>query len=64
MQTFAPAQMSQTQDNVNVLPFTPLGQLLPPSGGQATDNSQPFPVYGWLKLRWHTPTLTSTGAGF
>jgi hypothetical protein len=53
---------SPEQDNVNIVPFTPVSQLLPHSGW-ATDNSQPFPIYGWLKLHWHTPILTSTGAG-
>ncbi len=52
-------QMSQTQDQVNVVPFTPLGGL--PSSSQATDKGQPFPVYGWLKLRWVTPTMTVAG---
>jgi len=58
---FDAPQMSQTQDEVNIVPFTPLGQL--PSSSQATDSGQPFPVYGWLKLRWHTPTMTTAGAG-
>ena len=55
-QTFAPPQMSQTQDKVNIVQFTPLGQL--PRSSLATDSSQPFPIYGWLKLRWHTPDQT------
>jgi hypothetical protein len=59
--TFAAPQMSRTQDGVNVVPFTPLPQL--PSSSQATDNSQPFPVYGWLKLFWQTPTMTTGAAG-
>jgi hypothetical protein len=52
--------MSQTQDQVNVVPFTPLSGL--PSSSQAVDKSQPFPVYGWLKLRWVTPTTTELGS--
>ncbi len=51
--------MSQTQDQVNVVPFTPLSGL--PSSSQAVDKSQPFPVYGWLKLRWVTPTMARAG---
>jgi hypothetical protein len=54
-------QMSQTQDQVNVVPFTQLGGL--PSSSQATDKSQPFPVYGWLKLRWVTPSTTTASTG-
>jgi len=47
---YAAPQGSQTQDSVNVVPFTPL-KTLPPFA-QATDSSEPFPVYGWLKLQW------------
>lgn len=47
---FAAPHMSQTQDSVNVVPFTPLPAL--PSSSQATDPTQPFPVYGWVKLQW------------
>ncbi len=43
-------QTSKTQDNVNVIPMTPIATL--PKAGQATDNNQPFPVYGWVKLGW------------
>jgi hypothetical protein len=58
--TFTPPQMPQGQDTVNTVPFTPLGEL--PRSSLATDNSQPFPVYGWLMLRWHTPsTQVATG---
>ncbi len=56
-----PPQMSQTQDQVNIVPFTPLGEL--PSNSQATDKSQPFPVYGWLKLRWVTPSIITESTG-
>jgi hypothetical protein len=56
-----PPQMSQTQDQVNVVPFTPISQL--PSSSQATDKSQPFPVYGWLKLQWVTPSEAVGSAG-
>jgi hypothetical protein len=53
--------MSQTQDQVNVFPFTSTSQL--PSSLQATGKSQPFPVYGWLKLRWVTPVATEPSVG-
>jgi hypothetical protein len=54
-------QMSQTQDQVNVVPFTPLSEL--PQSSQATDNSQPFPIYGWLRLQWVTPSTTTASTG-
>ena len=47
---FAAPHMSQTQDSVNVVPFTPLTAL--PRSSKATDDTQPFPVYGWVKLKW------------
>lgn len=47
---FAAPHMSPTQDSVNVVPFTSLTAL--PSSSHATDPSQPFPVYGWVKLQW------------
>jgi len=47
---FAAPHMSQTQDSVNVVPFTPLTAL--PRSSKATDPTQPFPVYGWVKLQW------------
>lgn len=50
VRTFGAPHMSQTQDSVNVVPFTPLASL--PSSSQATDHNQPFPVYGWVKLQW------------
>jgi hypothetical protein len=28
-----------------------------PNSSHAIDNSQPFPIYGWLKLRWVAPTM-------
>jgi hypothetical protein len=47
---YSAPQMSQTQDSVNVVSFTPLDQL--PSSAQATDSGQPYPIYGWVKLQW------------
>jgi hypothetical protein len=49
--------MSQTQDQVNVVPFTPLDGL--PHSSHGLDQSQPFPVYGWLKLRWAHLQITA-----
>jgi hypothetical protein len=56
---FAAPHMSQTQDSVNVVPFTPLTAL--PSSSQATDSTQPFPVYGWVKLQWVNVMPTKIG---
>jgi hypothetical protein len=56
---FAAPHMSQTQDSVNVVPFTPLTAL--PSSSQATDHTQPFPVYGWVKLQWVNVMPTKIG---
>jgi hypothetical protein len=56
---FDPPPASSAQDNVGVVPFTPLNQL--PASSQATDGTEPFPVYGWLKLRWVTPLVVATG---
>ena len=47
---YAAPRMSQTQDLINVVPFSPLNSL--PRSATATDSSQPFPIYGWLKLQW------------
>jgi hypothetical protein len=52
-------QISQTQDQVNVVPFTPLGAL--PSNSQATDTSQPFPVTG--ELSYSSGTIEGNAAG-
>lgn len=54
-----PPPTSQTQDAVNVVPFTPVAKL--PGSSVATDPGQPFPVYGWLKLRWVTPATAGAG---
>jgi len=56
---FAAPHMSQTQDSVNVVPFTPLTAL--PSSSKATDHTQPFPVYGWVKLQWVNVMPTKIG---
>ena len=56
---FDPPAAASAQDNVSVVPFTPLSSL--PANAQATDHAVPFPVYGWLKLRWVTPTVVATG---
>jgi hypothetical protein len=47
---FDAPQSSSTQDSVNVVPFTSINA--PSMSGQALDVSQPFPVYGWVRLRW------------
>lgn len=59
MYVCGPPPMSQTQDAVNVVPFTPVAKL--PSNAMATDSGQPFPVYGWLKLRWVTQGVAGAG---
>lgn len=56
---FDPPPASSVQDNVGVVPFTPLSEL--PASSQATDGAEPFPVYGWLKLRWVAPMVVATG---
>ena len=48
---FAAPQIPQgTQGSANIVPFTALNVL--PRSSQTTDNNQPFPVYGWVKLQW------------
>jgi hypothetical protein len=56
---YSAPSMSQTQDSVNVVPFTPLASL--PSQTVATDKTQPFPVYGWLKLYWNSTRVVTAG---
>jgi hypothetical protein len=47
---YAAPQTSQTQQSVGIVPFTPLKEL--PQFTHAIDGSQPFPIYGWLRLQW------------
>lgn len=43
----------------HVVPFTPLGSL--PASTVVEDKQQPFPIYGWLKLKWFdTPLVAET----
>ena len=44
----APAMPDHTGENV--VPFTALGAL--PTATVVDDPSQPFPIFGWLKLKW------------
>jgi hypothetical protein len=48
---YAASQTSKTRDSVNVVPFTSINAIANTTGW-ATDNSQPFPIYGWVRLRW------------
>ena len=41
-----------------VVPFMPIDQL--PASKVVTDPTQPFPIYGWLKLRWAGPVISPT----
>lgn len=52
---FDAPQTSLTQDNVNVIPMTPIATLPEGGIGKVIDNNQPFPVYGWVQLRWFPP---------
>ena len=46
----------------HAVPFTPLASL--PRSSVNVDNTQPFPIIGWLKLQWvHTSTIVVGGGG-
>jgi hypothetical protein len=53
------APATSAQDSVGVVPFTPLATL--PASAQVTDPGQPFPIRGWVRLRWVGPTDTTGG---
>ena len=49
----APTMPAHTGENV--VPFTALSHL--PVSTVVTDNRQPFPIYGWLMLKWFDTQL-------
>jgi hypothetical protein len=60
VRTFAPLPAADVTSQT--VPFTPLATL--PRSSVNVDNAQPFPVVGWLKLRWvHTLDASTGNAG-
>jgi hypothetical protein len=45
--------------SAHVVPFTPLSKL--PLASVNVDNTQPFPIIGWLKLKWVYPPVVTVG---
>jgi hypothetical protein len=60
------APSTSAQDSIDVVPFTPLASV--PGSVQVTDPTTPFPVRGWVRLRWsagfpHSATGAAGAAG-
>ena len=45
--------------STHAVPFTPLNNL--PRSSVNVDDTQPFPIIGWLKVKWVYPSIVSVG---
>ena len=57
---YDPPNASSPLDNQNVAAPTPIDQV-PAWAGLSEDDTQPFPIYGWLKVWWQDPQIVATG---
>ena len=59
---YDPPSASSPLDNQNVAAPVDIDQL-PPWAGLSEDDTQPFPIYGWLNVWWQEEPMVSKSAG-
>lgn len=50
---YGPITPPNHESPATIVPFTDISQL--PQSQVVTDTTQPFPIYGWIQLRWASP---------